>query len=307
MDQVSHSRPQARPGAEAGEPQLDAGGLAFCVIAAACFGGITTFARLAYDGGAAPLTLIVGRTAVALLLISLLMLALKRRVRVAPRNRKATFFISLGFGLVSFCYLSAVFFIPVSLAALIFYLYPLIVAITIPALDGRRLGGAAVLAFGTAFVGLALALGPAFQSLDWRGLLLAFGAALSLAFCYVLRSRALADLDSLTLSFWLNLIGTVVFLPTLLLPGTFALPETSVSWAGLTGACLAYSVAVVTQFVAIGRAGATRTALILNLEPVISILAAAALLGERLSPLQIAGVALVLLAVMTSARARLTR
>jgi drug/metabolite transporter (DMT)-like permease len=47
------------------------------------------------------------------------------------------------------------------------------------------------------------------------------------------------------------------------------------------------------------RIGAARASLLSTLEPVVTVLLAAALLGDRLSPLQLLGGALVLVAVIT--------
>ena len=76
-------------------------------------------------------------------------------------------------------YLGAVAYIPVSLAALIFYTFPFYVAV-LASLTGRepmtRTKAAALV---VAFAGLILALGPSFDELNWRGI--ACGVAGSLA------------------------------------------------------------------------------------------------------------------------------
>ena len=60
------------------------------------------------------------------------------------------------------------------------------------------------------------------------------------------------------------------------------------------------------MFLALHGAGSLRSSLIFNLEPVVVICAAAVLLGERLAPLQMAGVTLVIAAVTLASRARAT-
>jgi drug/metabolite transporter (DMT)-like permease len=54
---------------------------------------------------------------------------------------------------------------------------------------------------------------------------------------------------------------------------------------------------VLTTFISITRIGAFRTALIMNLEPLVSTLASVALLGEVLRPVQALGGALMLVAL----------
>jgi drug/metabolite transporter (DMT)-like permease len=61
--------------------------------------------------------------------------------------------------------------------------------------------------------------------------------------------------------------------------------------------CITTTVPVVLIFMAIGRIGPFRTALIMNLEPLVSTLGSIALLGEVLRPLQALGGAIMLAAL----------
>src|SRR3546814_9305247 len=74
--------------------------------------------------------------------------------------------IALGQLGITIGYLSAVAYIPVSLAALVFYAYPVLVAGLLPLTGRGRVGWTAGLAFIAAFAGLALALAPSFTTLD---------------------------------------------------------------------------------------------------------------------------------------------
>jgi drug/metabolite transporter (DMT)-like permease len=67
---------------------------------------------------------------------------------------------------------------------------------------------------------------------------------------------------------------------------------------------LFYILAYTLWSVAIRWIGPVRTAGMMNLEPVVSVAAAALILGERLEPVQLAGCALVLLALMLIAHHR---
>jgi len=76
-------------------------------------------------------------------------------------------------------------------------------------------------------------------------------------------------------------------------------PETAIAWTGLVLAGLGYLFGTVFQFLAVRYAEPAPTALVFNLEPIISIAvaAAAAFLGERLHGNQYAGGAMVLIGV----------
>ena len=70
------------------------------------------------------------------------------------------------------------------------------------------------------------------------------------------------------------------------------------------GLSVLYAGAMLSMFVALHAAGAVPTSLIFNLEPLVAIAAAAILLGERLMPVQMGGVALVIGALMLASLAR---
>src|SRR3546814_3423835 len=76
--------------------------------------------------------------------------------------------IALGQLGITIGYLSAVAYIPVSLAALVFYAYPVLVAGLLPLTGRGGVGWTTAAAFLAAFAGLALALAPSFTTLDPR-------------------------------------------------------------------------------------------------------------------------------------------
>ena len=102
--------------------------------------------------------------------------------------------------------------------------------------------------------------------------------------------------------FWINASGLVVILPLLL--NGLAWPEASPGIVALGLATLLYLIAILSQFEALARLSATRAALILNLEPAVSILMARLLLDEVLNPMQWAGVVLVISIILLSMRFR---
>jgi drug/metabolite transporter (DMT)-like permease len=81
------------------------------------------------------------------------------------------------------------------------------------------------------------------------------------------------------------------------------LPSEADGWVALAGVALICTVvAVATFFAALSRLGPADTAVLSTVEPVISVGVAAAVLGERLGGLQVAGGVLVLVAVAALAR-----
>ena len=103
--------------------------------------------------------------------------------------------LGLGTAAVGLCYISSVAFIPVGVATIIFYTFPLIILVASPMIDGDRPTLARAAIFGLAFAGLAIAIGPSFQTLDPRGLALAGGAALGATVQFFFAARATRAVD----------------------------------------------------------------------------------------------------------------
>ena len=92
------------------------------------------------------------------------------------------------------------------------------------------------------------------------------------------------------LNTWYSLVpSTAIFLLLSLMTQTWNPPQSTLGWAAFVGMSVTSTISVLTIFISITRIGAFRTALIMNLEPLVSTLASVALLGEVLRPVQAFG------------------
>jgi drug/metabolite transporter (DMT)-like permease len=294
-----------------GAPPSFAVGLLLAAVASSSFGIVITLTRLAYNGGASPGAAMEIRYLTAVAIIGTVMVALGRGLRPPRALYGPLVRVALSNLGVTAGYMTSILFIPVSLATVVFYTYPLMVIAVAPIFHGHRsgrqgptLGRQQFAAFGLAFAGLVLALGPSIDVLDWRGVVLALLAAVSATTVFMVSPQVVRAYHALGVTLYSNLIGAgiiALFLPIL---GGFVLPESSTGWIGLSGLCILYVGGILSMFVALHAAGAVYTSLIFNLEPLVAIVAATILLGERLVPLQMGGVALVIGALMLAGLAR---
>lgn len=297
------SAPEAGIGAATADAQKRLGPV-FALIAATCYGMSIVSSRIAFDGGANPSAVLETRFAVAAVTMAV-MLRLTGRSFVVPRyHRWRIAAACLGVFGVAMGYVVSILYIPVSLAALIFYTFPLIVAVVVPALERAWPRPAQLAAFLVAFAGLALALGTSFESLEWRGVALASLAAVSGAFIFIVSPKAVAAFGVVGTSFYMGLGNALLLLLVIVGFEGIVLPVTPAGWAGLIGVSVLYVCANLAMFAALESAGATTCALIFNLEPLVAIAGAALVLGERLSLVQCAGVALVVGALMLATLGR---
>ena len=291
-------------GVGAGPGPSLATGLVLAAVASSSFGIVITLTRVAYNGGASAGAAMEIRYLVAIAVMATVLVALGRGLRPPRALYGALFRVALANLGVTVGYMTSILFIPVSFATVVFYTYPLMVIAAAPLFHGQRPGRRQIAAFGLAFAGLALALGPSLEVLDWRGVALALLAAVSAATVFTISPKVVRAYHALGVTLYSNLIGAAIvplFLPIL---GGFVLPETSSGWLGLGGLCVFYVVAILSMFLALHATGAVPTSLIFNLEPLVAIAAAAVLLGERLMPVQMAGVALVIGALMLASVTR---
>ncbi len=298
MPELRPGKGDPDPGAVASGSSRAALGVLFAVVSSSSYGLVITLARLAYDGGGDPGAVLEVRFLVAVLAMGAVLRALGHSFRIPRGIRGPLLRLTLGNFGVAIGYLISIVFIPVSLAVVIFYTYPLIVMASAPLVHGARLGLRQYAAFALAFAGLVLALGPSFDGLDGRGVLLALLAAVSAAYVFMVSPRVLSEYTAAGVALYTNLVGGALMLLAAIAFESTSLPASPEGWAGLGGVSVFYISASLFMFLALHAAGSIRTSLVFNLEPVVAIVAAALILGERLTPVQVAGVALVIGALM---------
>ena len=275
-------------------------GILFALIAACGLGAITTQAKIFYADGGNALTLMLIRFLASTLVFGLLLRLRGGSFRVAKPQRLALLLLGLVWSGSMICYLVAVETISVSLAVLLLYFYPLLVLGYSFASGQIKPGAALIGLFSGAFAGLYLALYGGEIRIDPIGISFAAMASCGAAFTFVRGARVAPLISPLLMTFWINLVGLLMILP--LMPGELLAPRSAGGTLALGLATLFYLAAILSQFQALARLSAARAAFLLNLEPVVSILLARMVLDEYLSPVQGAGVLLVITMVLWSLR-----
>ena len=104
----------------------------------------------------------------------------------------------------------------------------------------------------------------------------------------------MAGHDGLAFNFWTNAWMLVFASAFVAVAGGLAWPDSAAGGGAAILGTLLYVGAFIAWFAALRLIAPTYGAVMLNVEPVVSVAAATLLLGERLGPLQVAGVVLVL-------------
>lgn len=269
-------------------------GLGATLLAALFVSLVTTFARITYDSGSNPATQVFLRSLCMMLVLGCLQVVLGRGIML-PRR---TIMTTIGFGIcilvMSFGYLSSVFYISVSLAVLVLYTYPLMVGIASPLLGRERMTWAKALCLIGAFTGLLVASSEGFGTLDWRGIAFALAAAGALAFIALFGGGAMSRAHPFTMNAWMNLWVALAVGLYLALSGGPQFPGTMVGWLATLAVCLCYTLGILFMFLGLMMISPAQSALTMNLEPLFSTLAAILLLHEAVALRQWFGMAMLL-------------
>jgi drug/metabolite transporter (DMT)-like permease len=268
-------------------------GNTLALTSAVAFALSNTSASLAFHGGSNPMTLAAVRFVLPALVLVIWLTAQGRSVWLPKRDG----LIAVALGAVTAAYswalLSAIGAIPLALAILIFYLFPLVATVILGLFGWEKLGWKTIAAIIVAFAGLALALDPRVAHLDVAGMSLAFLASLGLGAVVAVSSRVLRAGDSRPVTLYIAAVSAVLLIAFGALQGDFVLPHTATGWVGFAAGALLYAFAMIAFFIAVSMIGPARSALLCYAEPVVAAGLGAVLLGEALTLVQITGIFLV--------------
>ena len=275
-------------------PQDRATGLICAVLCSIGLGLAVALGRVAFDGGTTPLTVALCRAVFSIGFMASLSLVMGQSLRPPPGAWPHLLFLGLLFSHMAFGNIGSTKYIPVSLAALLFFVYPPMVALINTVLDRRPPGILKVSAMLIAFAGLVMMLGVGFEGLDPRGIIIGLTAGLACAINIVWLSRRVHGLHPFVIVFHQSSIAAVVMLVLALQMDELRLPDIASGWWGLGLIVILQSCSIPLFYLSIQRIGTERTAMRNNLQPVASILGAIFLFQEFLTAERLVGAGMVL-------------
>lgn len=279
-------------------------GAPLILAAALCYGLNAAPAREAAGFGVGGADVVALRHLLLFALVGALAVSAGRSLALPRGGRGALIGLGVTSAMVGAGYITAVGWIPVGVAVMIFYTNPLIVLLVSPFVDGRRPTPAGLAGFALAFAGLAIAIGPALDGLDPRGLAFAAMGALGGAAQGFFAARA-AGGGGLVTVFWAQIVMIPLVIAVSLALGG---PAPAAAWsAAATPVAVTiglYMAAYVLHMRAMRAISPAAAGMIFCLEPVVATAGAALWLGERLTATQYAGAALVLAGVTLDVASR---
>ena len=263
--------------------------MVLAVLAAIAFGTLAISAKFAYRAGADPIPLLAVRFALAALMLFGYHVARRRSLRL---ERKALLRTTLGggllYGLEATLFFAALQRAPASVVGLVFYSYPIWVTIIgfATGLEAFRWKLVGALALGGTGVALVFSL----PQTSLVGPLFALGAALAVAVYMIFMQVLLRDVAASVAAMWTSAGAAVVLgLASLILRKGLPL-EALIPALALA---VASGFAFLTLYEAIARIGSARSSIAAMLEPVTTLLLAAAFLSEELTGRIVIGAVLI--------------
>jgi drug/metabolite transporter (DMT)-like permease len=288
----------------------DGSGLARVLAAAAALGTLGPVAAMAYAEGVEPATFSTLRAAIGAAILGALVLTGRQPSVSLGRltgREQALLGLAVGAnGLMTLVLFYAFGAMAVGLVMVIFYSYPVLVALFAAALGRERLTPRRIAALALAGAGLALVLGgqlgPEAHATAVGVTLAGVAAVCHAVYLTVVRGGfdrvPAVQATSLVLAGGLVISGTAA----LVLGGAGVGGEwlgSPVAWAAiLCAGTLGAALPKVWVIGGVRRIGSTRAAVAMLVEPVVAVVVAAVALGQRLTAIELAGGAAILVAVV---------
>ena len=276
-------------------------GMAYIALSATAFGVMPFFANMAYRSGVTPTSLLFLRFGIAALLMWVFLLY---KHSPLPRGKTLLGLVlmgGLGYAGQSFSYFTALQFAPAGLVAVLLYLYPALVtglsfAVLKQPITRIKLGALIL-----SLLGILLVIDVQSGG-QMTGILLAILAAVIYAVYIMAGAKVTQGTD-------IRVSSTVIITSAAVVYGVYgawhglSLPNSEVGWVGSIGlALIGTVVAVWAFFEGVKRIGAVDASMLSTLEPVVTVVLAWVLLGERLTALNLCGGVLILVAAVLLAR-----
>ena len=250
--------------------------------------------KVTFRAGADALTASTLRGIVGLAFLMLWLPFAQKSAPVTPRARRIALALGILFAANVFLVFKAVEAIEVPIAILTYFVYPLLTGISAAAVGLEPLSWKGAVAALIAFVGLGVMLGAHPGGLALAGVVAALAAAACRVLLLLLTRALLQGVNPLAITLYSMVSSTVLFGLASLVLLDWQPPATVLGWVAVIALGISVMGGILGVFASTGRIGPFRTALFMNLEPLLTTIASAVVLDEVITPVQALGGAVML-------------
>jgi len=276
------------------------------LVSAAGFGIMGIAAKIAYAEGANAVSVLVMRYIIATALMWIYN-ALTGRLKQARVGRgqliRAFALGGVFYTATSVCFFVSLNYIPACLTSMGLYLYPVLVSLYMLIFAKERMGHVQLAALFMAFVGTAMMMWAPGIYVNIIGVLLALAAAGCYAVYIVLLggdfAGPLSDLDPIVVSSYIVTSAAITMTVTGFFAGQLYSSMTLKGWGAVIAiAFFSTALAIITFYLGVKEVGPSKAAILSTFEPVVTVSLGVLVLKEVLSLMQLAGIILVISAVI---------
>ena len=250
--------------------------------------------KVTFRAGADALTASTLRGIVGLAFLMLWLRFAQKSAPVTPRARRIALALGVLFAANVFLVFKAVEAIEVPIAILTYFVYPLLTGISAAAVGLEPLSWKGAVAALIAFVGLGVMLGAHPGGLALAGVVAALAAAACRVLLLLLTRALLQGVNPLAITLYSMVSSTVLFVLASLVLLDWQPPATVLGWVAVIALGISVMGGILGVFASTGRIGPFRTALFMNLEPLLTTIGSAVVLDEVITPVQALGGAVML-------------
>jgi drug/metabolite transporter (DMT)-like permease len=278
--------------------QTNLAAVAPALAAAAAFAVADVTTKVTLNDGADALTMALFRGFIGVPLLAAWLFVGARPPPLSQPAFRLTLLIGVIFAGNVFFLFKAIEAMEVPLAILTYFTYPLLTGLAAAAFGIERLGVAGLAAALAAFAGLALMIGAHPTHVALMGIAFALMSSSTRVVILLLTRARLQGADSRLITLWSLGAATAVFAAAALATMNWQPPVTGVGWFALIGSSVAMAIAILMIFISTARIGPFRTALFMNLEPLLATIGSAFVLNEVITPVQAIGGAVMIAALV---------
>lgn len=273
-------------------------GISLCFLAAIFFGISITLAKMTYAYGMSPTTIAVVRGVSSVVISGGMAFYLGSQWRLPAPIQREILPVTFLFLMVAFGYPTAMKYVPASIAALTFYLFPLIILVIGSFAERRFPGIRRTMICLTAFIGLGVVLGASVEQLKWQGMVAGVIAAVGVALYILKLPKIMAETNGMVLTVYVNALNVIVLLAAAWLFDEMMFPDDTTGWliAGLSGGT--YGIGTVMLVFAVKLTSPVTASTLSNIEPLVVTVLATILFAEFLAPVQYVAMIVVIGALM---------
>lgn len=276
-------------------------GLIYGVISSSTFGLIPLFALPAIQGGIGVNSVMFYRFGISALVLGLWLLGRKHNLRVTFRELGMLAVLGMFYAMTALLLTMSYLYIPSGVATTIHFLYPVVVTAIMILFFKDKVSLPLVVAVFMAILGVfLLSSSGATGEIHLGGLLLVLTTVVTYAVYIVgVNKSCVQRMDGLKLTFYVLLMGAVVFGTNLLLRGEVLdpIPDGETGIYILLLALIPTLVSDFTLILSVQYVGSTTTAVLGCMEPLTAVVMGVLFLQERLEGGQVTGILIILLAV----------